>query len=284
MSNDVEKIYPVNLLEEIHELDLTNAYALAVISKYAYKTKDVNAITCLNLFSEDTCGCYEFVSGNDELLIIWDNQFVVVAFAGTNDIRDVKTDIDVEKVNGPFESEVHDGFNGAVNTFGYKIIELLSTEFKKHKIFICGHSLGGAMAALFTAYIYSNDCNLKDRHVATYTYGSPRFSSYSFKPLFNEQIGNYFRFVNNNDAVTLIPLVGWKHVGNFVYINSGCDVITDDRKKSFIYRLKDKFYGRFKDNPAVDTALSNGIDDHFIDNYIAAILRNIIKDVVCVNT
>ncbi|ECF2500885.1 lipase family protein, partial [Salmonella enterica subsp. enterica serovar Virchow] len=67
---------------------------------------------------------------------------------------------------------------------------------KEKKLFICGHSLGGALALLYAAEMKTNQPIL-------YTYGMPRtFTRAAIS--FLDSITHY-RHVNDNDSITQIP-------------------------------------------------------------------------------
>ena len=82
----------------------------------------------------------------------------------------------------------------------------LLQEKKERPLYICGHSLGGAMATICaTRYLEAKEL---------YTYGSPR--------VFNKERVlrlhvPHKRHVNNNDAVPRVPLwlMGFRHQGRF---------------------------------------------------------------------
>ncbi|KAL0640977.1 hypothetical protein Bca4012_103368 [Brassica carinata] len=93
-----------------------------------------------------------------------------------------------------------------------------------------GHSLGGAIAALFPAIlaIHGED-ELLDKLEGVYTFGQPRIGDEEFGEYMKEVMKKhgieYERFVYNNDMVTRVPfddkiLFGYKHYGSCNYFNS----------------------------------------------------------------
>ncbi|GMI67257.1 hypothetical protein like AT5G67050 [Hibiscus trionum] len=93
------------------------------------------------------------------------------------------------------------------------------------KFIVTGHSLGGALAALFPAILFYHDEQfLVERMEGVYTFGQPRvgddaFGDYMAKNLRNHGI-QFFRYVYCNDMVPRVPFDGvFKHFGTCVYYN-----------------------------------------------------------------
>jgi hypothetical protein len=68
---------------------------------------------------------------------------------------------------------------------------------------ICGHSLGGALAALLALDIAGN---LRFQNPTVYTYGSPRAGDPLFATTYNQIVKNSFRIANRLDLVPNLPL------------------------------------------------------------------------------
>lgn len=77
------------------------------------------------------------------------------------------------------------------------------------KLYVTGHSLGGAMATICASRLSAQGMNVE----GLYTYGSPRVGDGEF--VANLKV-NHFRFVNNNDAVPKVPpqVFGYRHHGH----------------------------------------------------------------------
>ncbi|TYJ08138.1 hypothetical protein E1A91_A11G054100v1 [Gossypium mustelinum] len=94
------------------------------------------------------------------------------------------------------------------------------------KVIVTGHSLGGALAALFPAILFYHDEQLVlERMEGVYTFGQPRvgdeaFAGYMEKNL-NKNGIQFYRYVYCNDIVPRVPFDGmFKHFGTCVYYNS----------------------------------------------------------------
>lgn len=123
------------------------------------------------------------------------DRVAVLAFRGTEkDMQDIKTDLDARfyERNGV---RVHDGFYQAflhVEPMVRKAVEELSD----HKVYVTGHSLGGALALIAARALNG------DNIAACYTFGSPRVGGLEFEADIKVPI---YRVVNAADAVPRVP-------------------------------------------------------------------------------
>ena len=129
-------------------------------------------------------------------------------------------------------------------------------------IFLCGHSLGGAIATVCASRLEKDVEEL-------YTYGSPRVGGDIFR---DNLLVDHCRVVNNNDMVAKVPFwfMGYRHHGYLTYINHYGNI----RTLTSWQRLKDQIRGRW-------CALRNfqmfdGIRDHDIGKYCKK-LKSLVK-------
>ena len=147
--------------------------------------------------------------------IVWNDTDAVICFRGTEpkEMSDIKADLNaIQKQGLHNKGDVHGGFQGEINKIWDLIIEKVN-ELKNHKIYITGHSLGGAMATICAKRLQEQKVEVQ----CLYTYGSPRVGDKRWvKSL---QIPHY-RFQNNNDVVCKVPfwIMGYRHHGKNVYI------------------------------------------------------------------
>nr|WP_230084768.1 lipase family protein [Providencia stuartii] len=132
---------------------------------------------------------------------------IIAAWRGTASVRDALTDATYRPIPCPKSilstqnAKVHKGFLEAYQCvekyFVQKIEKLKSSAGNKNKnLYICGHSLGGALALLHSS-------ELRDNNPLLYTYGSPRvFTGSGVNALASV---NHFRHVNDADTVTSVP-------------------------------------------------------------------------------
>jgi hypothetical protein len=130
---------------------------------------------------------------------------VLVAWCGTASGQHVVTDFSFAPKRCPAElggmGNVHGGFLEAYQLakrkfkHEFKLVNN-SLEDGSKKLFICGHSLGGALALLYAA-------GMKDVNPVLYTYGMPRTFSRLAGYLLRDV--THYRHVNDNDLVPQIP-------------------------------------------------------------------------------
>jgi len=184
--------------------------------------------------------------------IVWNKDDIALCFRGTepDEMSDVLADLNVFPNKSMTDGWVHAGFKGELDKL-WSHIEPMVLEYSKKNLYVCGHSLGAAMATICTSRIE------EFRKVEVlYTYGSPRAGTRSFV---KEIKTPHWRFVNNNDIVTRIPLalMGYKHHGNLCYINHYGKI----RKMTVWQRIKDKIRG-------YRSGLLDGAKDHSMQNYV----------------
>uniref|UniRef100_A0A0K0EL17 Lipase_3 domain-containing protein n=1 Tax=Strongyloides stercoralis TaxID=6248 RepID=A0A0K0EL17_STRER len=102
---------------------------------------------------------------------------------------------------------------GLVNKYFYRAHLILwksideifkENNYKDYKVYVTGHSLGGALAALCAVRIrLENYRNSND--IILYTFGEPRVGSAKFAFKFDELIPNSWRVVHNLDIVPHLP-------------------------------------------------------------------------------
>ena len=90
-------------------------------------------------------------------------------------------------------------------------------------VFVTGHSLGGALATLFSAELAESvAAGVRACTVTMYNYGSPRVGNRAFVRRFNRAVPDAVRVINGSDLVPTLPaLMGYRHVDHGVRIPSG---------------------------------------------------------------
>ncbi|CEP11510.1 hypothetical protein [Parasitella parasitica] len=102
-----------------------------------------------------------------------------------------------------------------------------STTKKRKRLFITGHSLGGAMGTIFLAKMLQSKSPLLDHFAGLYTYGQPKISDAEFAKVFSPRMTSMiFHHVYNNDIVPRSPSF-WNYdtpPGSLVYIDSAFNI------------------------------------------------------------
>ena len=198
-----------------------------------------------------------------ECLFLENNTTIVLAFRGTEpkEFSDIKADLKAWKRKSQTEGMVHAGFYDYLERIWETVENHINYGTREKKaLYICGHSLGGAMAALAAS-------RLNDRVVACYTYGQPRVGGSDWCA---KQTYEHHRYVNNNDIVPRVPLwiMGFRHRGELHYINYYGNI----RKMTPWQIIKDGWRGRIKAWSKLE--FFDGARDHSMDAYENKIAKN----------
>lgn len=212
------------------------AWIMAVMAKMAYIKFETSAdemhklevqlenggFALVQTFSED--GTQAFLARN--------RFYAVLAFRGTepSEWADVRADIRAYK-RSVSEGRVHAGFLDAYNKVASEIVK--SLEDKNHDkwpLYITGHSLGGALATVATQELDIVK-GIGDQIAACYTFGSPRVGNKKYERALKVPV---YRIVHSTDIVTLVPNLGYTHVGDPRFISRHGELY---RKIPFFPRL-----------------------------------------------
>ena len=212
------------------------------ISDLWLKTKDSNLEDISNILSgveklpefyiDNETGAYAFSMLKEKTLYF--------IFRGTNDSQDVMVDLNfilVPFIEGNKKCKVHGGFLKQFSVFKESVLKtvLENSNDIEHIKFI-GHSLGAALATLFSGYIASLHPRLK---VSCHTFGSPRVGNKHYAKWFQKNVSscNCCRIMNQKDPVAQIPMSGYfQHVSNAKCIMDDLTV-KDLPDKKFFSRL-----------------------------------------------
>lgn len=139
---------------------------------------------------------------------------IVVAFRGTEPTnpRDYLTDFNASQV--PFDLGIDNAAWGLIHAgwvdAARPLIENISTDLaslagvKDRKLWLTGHSMGGALAMLAAAALKSRNCPVEIGGV--YTFGQPAVGDPTFQERYDAELGPItFRCVNDRDPVPQVP-------------------------------------------------------------------------------
>lgn len=193
--------------------------------------KDLAAKICR--LSEKCYSCMTYKTGNDGFLLETEDDSQFLLFPGSYELSDWIHDFEVVKVHRDDMGDIHLGFAKTWDLLKDEVVKRLD---KTKKLYVGGHSLGGAVACVAALSLYNKGFKIESVH----TYGQPRVGNYEWKKKFVKSKIQLYRFRNGDDIVSTIPKLFYWHVGEEVHIN----------RRGFFSWLHDNF------------------TDHLITNYI----------------
>lgn len=241
------------------EPDPLTAHVLAVAAGYAYSDGrtvgemmtrlGMERCTCLTVsFRNDAM----FVAATAHVVQSEDGRVVVIAFRGTEPVNLVNwlTDVDAaqEKVRLDEDAliDVHPGFYRNVRAIRWKLREALllalagkpvdgdvaspTDRAPMEALYLTGHSLGGAMAALLALLVRRDDedeATFGAALAAAYTYGQPMIGSPALAAACDADPqlgGRLFRYIYEGDPIPGLPSRDtgrWAHFGRELHHVTG---------------------------------------------------------------
>ncbi|WP_038164464.1 alpha/beta fold hydrolase [Verrucomicrobium sp. BvORR106] len=196
-----------------------NALSLAIASLDAYRSHQ-SEMSARAKGDWGFHGYEPFDVAETQGFVSWDDDVVLLSFRGTEQkISDWLRNFNVVPEGSGRFGAVHGGFYEGYKKAEGEVKKLLAkagagTGAGRKKLWITGHSLGGALAAVAGAELY-------DSFPASgfSTYGQPKLAGEQLVEFYAAKYpGAYFRFKNNNDIVTRVP-PGYDHVGKLYWFN-----------------------------------------------------------------
>jgi hypothetical protein len=204
-------------------------YNVFAMDRFAYcPNEKITKFDCENCDHTKTLvGTFEAPSkSSSQVIIVGSPDMITVTFRGTiNKIQQWASDLDAD-LTPWFLGKVHDGFHQRFNelsVYSYRTLQNARDLYPHAEIYISGHSMGGALAVLFSSYIKAKG-NKSLYPEMVYTFGAPRIGDAMFARYITQQLGTtLIRFMNENDAVPDMPMksLGYKHAGVLVICKTG---------------------------------------------------------------
>ncbi|MDC7233568.1 MAG: lipase family protein [Spirochaetales bacterium] len=228
---------------------------------------------------------FRFFQGKGtECMVSWNRKAVIVSFRGTelkssSVLHEIRTDLNTLPVDFDRGGKVHKGFlKGLEEVWSgedglEQFLITLQSEKRKRPLWICGHSLGGALATL---------CFARIPHAAgLYVYGAPRVGDQDFVDLIQDR--PVWRVEHGRDPVPMVPPdlpsldFNFKDPGQLVFISRKGEVLMErpvfslEEQKSRMLQTKEERTAREKELSELWTdlfdknksrKLLSRIDDH----------------------
>lgn len=159
--------------------------------------------------------------------VVRKNERLIVAFRGTEpeNLSDWFTDVKIELERTEWRNaRVHQGFYTTLNSIWQQLCaDIFSLRTQSQPIDFTGHSLGGALALLAAARFAYEETEQRQMIGEIYTFGQPRTGDGNFTQCVQDLFPrNYFRFVNDLDAVAHLPpegITAYRHAGTLFHFN-----------------------------------------------------------------
>ena len=191
---------------------------------------------------------------------------IIIVFKGSQELTDWSTNSKITKQKFlDDEVHVHAGFGSSLELFlttvkssereldGIKIKDLYKELLKKdseYTLLITGHSLGGAIATLFSAYL--KHCHMPKEQMVCYTFGAPPVAWLDFYSKYKDL--NLHRITNQFDPVPkinrVVTLKSLQHVGELKEFPS--DEYEHHSVSQYISNIKKESHNTLKRGKAVD--------------------------------
>ena len=201
-------------------LRLSDSLLLSVLSALAYDDQNAVAAALPHLGFRllaffDRGETQGFAAASDTAL--------VVSFRGTSQRADWVTNLKTRRTRTAL-GKVHRGFLAALDQVWSEVEAVIQKERGSRALWLTGHSLGGALAALAAAR-----CAVERNWPVSglHTFGQPRVGNRTFAANLERSLTNrYFRFTNNQDSVPGIPS-SWfyRHAGQMLWFDKRGSVV-----------------------------------------------------------
>ena len=183
-----------------------------------------------------------------------------------------KTKIRFKTWPGEKDAKYHTGFGKAVETVIGSVEDFILNEGGKKQnpdkpLYLCGHSLGGALAAMALAYLGLRDDPFIVNGVVTI--GQPMVGNKAFANLMKEKIPHIpmWRIVNSNDIIPCVPNGPYAHFGTIAFFREDGELQLDESA----YSISQQKLDTWLENPL--TSISN----HGSAEYVGRIRQHYAK-------
>ncbi len=280
--NDIIRLWQSEDIDNLWKKMSDREYVVDVIKNWLREGEEKNErdirdnFTYLNMLITDT-QAFLFRDGNN----------VILVFRGSQQLADWKTNLKIrlkqftilaDQEAVPPQGRVHRGFCDAWQSVEKIVIYYLKKWWTPEtRLWITGHSLGGALAAMATVSLESQGFKVS----GLYTFGQPRIADWRLVNYMNGKMRDRMvRYANNNDVVPLIPpqIIPWVptrvygHMGQFRYFTAFGNL----RRRSWLgQRFPDRLLGFIT---ALWKSGADAIDDHKMEFYLANLEQALAKE------
>lgn len=198
--------------------------------------------------------------------LFWNDNFIIIAFRGTRESIDWRISnfkfLPTKLKNCGKENNIniHLGFHEALyyadKTTKLKSVDALFNHLEENnllndqrKIIITGHSLGAAIATLFSVKLRYRYKELVESNLEKIVlFGSPAVGFKSFKQFYGSLNIKTIRVINGLDVVPSITPIFFRHIGESIWFYNKSKYYNPDPLKRIIHMFKIPLGHFFKDH------------------------------------
>ena len=184
---------------------------------------------------------------------------IYICFEGSTDIKDWKTNFDKSLITNYHNNDIyriHSGYYNRYISLSSNIYEYLKKK-NFEKVYICGHSLGAAMASICCFELVRHNI-INRKKIYCITFGSPRIGDKNLSKLYNNLNIKTYRIVLSGDPVPKLPLDE-----NYIHLTSSYYL-----KNNKIYNKPTKIYIAIKRFIINICYIDYSLKNHTMDRYI----------------
>lgn len=187
--------------------DERTSLSLAVACDLAYEKEEVKIAKIVTDWGYSFNGFKSVVKKPDidtQCFVMSNKENIVIVFRGSESLKDWFANFQTVYDPGPLkETKAHEGFQDALFPAVIGITNLIDEIYAEGmKIWVTGHSLGGALCSLYAGMLIENGYGV----YGIYTFASPRPGNGAFEEKLNNRVsGPHYRVVNFGDIVPHVP-------------------------------------------------------------------------------
>jgi len=214
------------LKKHLNDIELSRSILCAELCYQSYglvtRHDEVKAV-CVELLGTKPECFQSFLKEyqDTQAMVLNSEDEIYLVFPGTDGATDISTDVNFELV-GFGAGHIHKAFLDVSSNTYPKIIEAVKNILASKpdsKLIVTGHSLGGALAMLYTFMLRREGIEVEE----LITFGQPRVGNGKFAKEFAALSVPYTRFVNKSDIVPDVPPPwdkhDWTHAGKRLTFN-----------------------------------------------------------------
>lgn len=220
-------------VKQTRSYNAETSLSLAIACNLAYEDDEELITSTVDVWGYNMIGFHSIVKKPDidtQCYVMAKDDNIIIVFRGSESLADWFANFQAVYNPGPLkDTKVHEGFQDALFPAVINLTNLIdSINIEDSKIWLTGHSLGGALCSLYAGMLLENGYDV----YGIYTYASPRPGNEAFGENLNSGVeGPHYRVVNTGDIVPHVPPEPfYSHPGKRIILKEN---IRESSKKSW---------------------------------------------------